>query len=276
VLITDGIESVDAERRLDACRALITHNVVLDVIVISDCGNTELFPLVRLSNGQIFRVSSLDAGLAIVNQEEFVDARLQPTFQSDSPISELNEELLSIFVDDKKGQVFNVKPTFFWPFRQSDPFVQELPEIPGERMERLRDELESCRRAEFHVYPIEKKEEWAWRAFVFGGSKVWWDFVIVFQEDYPKSQPFLRTFTVPEKGTSQAGGLDVNVFEGYHENVRIVDVLRDVERIVSGWQISKSAGEDVRYLEELRFVKVLCPRNSVLEFSGKHRLEWTT
>jgi hypothetical protein len=251
-----------------ACHALIQHNVVLDVVVIENTGASEVLPLVRLTEGQIFRVNCISRGKEIVNQDGFLDTRLRAVFSRKAYDVRPSAAAIADFMICDGVNEYDREVVISMPFKQNDPLVLELPQSKLERTVRLRSELNECRQNGFHVFPLLNAEEWAWRAFVFG-SKVWWDFVIVFPGGYPRSAPSIRSLSRPEVGTSRTGFLDANVIGNYREQVKIVEVLQRIREVVQQWREPAEKEKGVRYLKEIRYVMTLCPANQVLKLGGK-------
>jgi ubiquitin-protein ligase len=176
----------------------------------------------------------------------------------------VTDELLSLYAECEALAGADRTLRFSVPFRQSDPLTTALPGGGGERGARLREELAACHAARLHVYPLDRRGDAAWRAFLEGRPGVWWDFVVAFPADWPDEAPSVRALTPPDANpaVSPAGALALPALQA--PGLRIADLLAELARLTADWTVPEQKPDGLVYLTDIRFVKILAPGNAIL------------
>lgn len=253
LVISDGRDEGSVHNPWEVAATCIRNRVVVDsVLVATDDDNIDLCLLCQLTGGMAFRTESLEAGLALFEQEAFLNIDVRRTPGACSP-----DDLTKAFWDRRmrtldaehaySGAPANkVRYECETGFAIHSPamiayLAQERNPPTTQRATRIVSELKYIlNRPDPNVQVWVNAFAWEkWRVFVKGPDRTpyagkWWSLYVTFPPNYPSCPPIFRFVSVPYHPNVSADGKVIfgAVDEDYRCDKRVHTMIMDVIRLL--------------------------------------------
>jgi ubiquitin-protein ligase len=262
LVISDGEDSSSTSQPADTANALIEAGITLDAVIL--CTNDTcnmLCAVCHVTGGLAFRPPSIDVGLALFEQEAFLNSVKRPAAVIQKKV--FTEEELAILesravfdeaianrdLDIARGRsrLITAREVVFknalpptetrtarimrevrWAAAIQDPSLRAVD--PGGRRLELFDE-------DVRIYPFAEDIN-LWRVFLRGPSgtpyeRKWWYLTVTFPPGYPGEPPVFRFISVPfHVNVSEEGRICLNLIErGYVQSAMVFEMIQSVKQL---------------------------------------------
>jgi ubiquitin-protein ligase/Mg-chelatase subunit ChlD len=278
LVISDGEDTASESQPEEVVTELIDSNIIVDAVILNSNDTCKLLCAVcHLTGGLAFRPDSIDDGLALFEQEAFLNSVKRPVvaFRKQTVTAELLSNLRDNAEFDKsisnsdleiaraRTPVSTAREIIFknsqpvtesrtvrllreirWAAAIQDPNVQAVDAV-GETV-RIFDE-------DLRIYPF-AEDLGQWRVFLRGPLDTpyagkWWYLTVTFPQTYPEEPPVFRFVSVPfHLNVSSEGRICLNLIErGYVQSALVFEMIQFVKQLFlipdeeSPIQISKLA-----------------------------------
>jgi ubiquitin-protein ligase len=257
LVISDGEDSSSEAEPHDVATALIAAGIVVDAVVINANDACETLAAVcHATGGLAFRPHSVNEGLALFEQEAFLNSAKRPpvglqhkvitlewlttlmTFDSavanrDLDIARETAKLATARAvvaqaGPAEGRIARLLKELKWAAAFQDRTARAR-DSEGRPVDLFDDSI--------RIYPVDG-DIGVWRVFLLGPPETpyagrWWYMNVTFPLGYPTEPPVFRFISVPfHLNVSSEGRICLNIFErGYLQNAIVVEMIQSAKEL---------------------------------------------
>jgi ubiquitin-protein ligase len=247
IVITDGRDNVDAAAALAVLpKRVIEQGIRVDAIVIDEEIDSRLYWIARFSGGSVFRVQTIEDGLAIFEAEAFFNVRLRrfgprrplplPDDWQVTGIGDVDHDVPFIQEDHVRSgeQVVTA--------REAAIRMDAVVSAPTARVRSIMVQLKTMIANPLPgilVYPFRERID-VWRVLMRGPDdslyrRSWWYLTIEFPRQYPTTPPVVRFAHPPfHPNISKEGSICISTLDKhYRKDSKIYDILLSILELLA-------------------------------------------